>query len=445
MPLTDAACRAAKKAEKPYKLSDGGGLYILVETSGSRLWRQAYRFGGKQKLIALGAYPSITLADARIARDANKALLAKGVDPSDKRRADKIAASAAHLTTFDAVADAWIAKQRETSKSATTLDKLTWIIDLVRPQIGQLQIGAITSSDVLAALRKVEAAGRHGKNRYETTKRCRATLSRVFSYAVAEGLREFDPAAAFAKSGHLTPPPTRSYAAIVDPKAFGALLRAIDGYDGTKETRLALQLLALTALRPGELRQLRWDWVAEDIKQPAITLPPEVMKMRREHKVPLSRQAIAILAELREITGWSSIHAAAGADYVFPNAQPRRLIGKDGMPSKRPALRPMSEGALGSALRRLGYSSDTHVPHGFRSSFSTLANTSRLFDADIIEAALAHSDGNQIRSIYNRATYDADRTRLAQWWSDYLDDLRRAGAVVSIAKARSGAGSRSVA
>jgi integrase len=252
---------------------------------------------------------------------------------------------------------------------------------------------------------------------------------------VAEGLREYDPAAAFAKSGHLTPPPTKSYAAIVAPNAFGALLRAIDDYDGTKETRLALQLLALTALRPGELRQLRWSWVASDVAQPAITLPPEVMKMRREHKVPLSRQALAILAELRDMTGWSTI-TEAGADYVFPNAQPRRRIGKDGNPSKRPALRPMSEGALGSALRRLGFSSDTHVPHGFRSSFSTLANTSRLFDADIIEAALAHSDGDQIRSIYNRATYDADRTRLAQWWSDHCDDLRKSGSVVPIANAR---------
>lgn len=432
MALTDVACRAAKKSEKPYKLSDGGGLYLLVDTGGSRLWRQAYRFGGKQKTIALGIYPHVSLAAARDARDANKRSLAAGIDPSEKRKADKRSAEAAHLTTFNAVADAWLTEQRKAAKSATTLDKLKWIIDLVRPQIGQLQIGVINPSDVLAALRKVEATGRHGKNRYETTKRCRATLSRVFSYAVAEGLREFDPAAAFAKSGHLTPPPTKSYAAIVEPKAFGALLRSIDGYDGNKETRLGLQLLALTALRPGELRQLRWSWAADDIKRPAITLPPEVMKMRREHEVPLSRQAIAILAELREITGWSSIHAAAGADYVFPNAQPRRLIGKDGMPSKRPALRPMSEGALGSALRRLGYSSDTHVPHGFRSSFSTLANTSRLFDADIIEAALAHSDGNQIRSIYNRATYDADRTRLAQWWAEYLDELRGLGRVVQL-------------
>lgn len=432
MALTDAACRAAKKSEKAYKLSDAGGLYLLVETGGSRLWRQAYRFAGKQKTIALGAYPNVSLAAARDARDANKRALAAGIDPSEKRKADKRAAEAAHLSTFNAVADAWLIEQRKTGKSSTTLDKLTWIIDLVRPQLGQLQIGAIAPSDVLAALRKVEATGRHGNNRYETTKRCRATLSRVFSYAVAEGLRQFDPAAAFAKSGHLTPPPTKSYAAIVEPKAFGALLRSIDGYEGKKETRLGLQLLALTALRPGELRQLRWSWVADDINKPAITLPPEVMKMRREHEVPLSRQAIAILAELREITGWSSIHAAAGADYVFPNAQPRRLIGKDGLPSKRPALRPMSEGAMGSALRRLGYLSDTHVPHGFRSSFSTLANTSRMFDADIIEAALAHSDGNQIRSIYNRATYDADRIRLAQWWADYLDELRGHGRVVQL-------------
>lgn len=258
----------------------------------------------------------------------------------------------------------------------------------------------------------------------------------MFSYAVAEGLREFDPAAAFAKSGHLTPPPTKSYAAIVEPNAFGALLRSIDGYDGTKETRLALQLLALTALRPGELRQLRWHWIADDTKKPAITLPAEVMKMRREHRVPLAKQAVAILAQLREMTGWSTMHAEAGADYFFPNAQPRRVVGKDGKPSKRPALRPMSEGALGSALRRLGYASDTHVPHGFRSSFSTLSNSSRLFDADIIEAALAHSDGNQIRSVYNRATYDADRIRLAQWWADHCDDLRKSGNVVPIAKAR---------
>lgn len=436
MPLTDVACRAAKKAEKPYKLSDAGGLYLLVDTTGSRLWRQAYRFGGKQKTIALGAYPHVSLGAARDARDANKRLLAAGIDPSEKRKADKRAAEAANLTTFNALADAWLTKQHETAKSATTLDKLTWIIDLVRPQIGQLQIGAITPLDVLAALRKVEATGRHGKNRYETTKRCRATLSRVFSYAVAEGLREFDPATAFAKSGHLTPPPTKSYAAIVEPNAFGALLRSIDGYDGTKETRLALQLLALTALRPGELRQLRWCWIADDAKKPAITLPAEVMKMRREHRVPLAKQAVAILAQLREMTGWSTMHAEAGADYVFPNAQPRRVVGKDGKPSKRPALRPMSEGALGSALRRLGYASDTHVPHGFRSSFSTLSNSSRLFDADIIEAALAHSDGNQIRSIYNRATYDADRARLAQWWADHVDDMRKSGNVVAIAKAR---------
>ncbi|MCK1758766.1 tyrosine-type recombinase/integrase [Bradyrhizobium sp. 137] len=433
MPLTDVAVRGAKKRDKAYKLSDAGGLYLLVEANGSKLWRHAFRFAGKQKLLSLGKYPLVSLAAAR---DANKRLLAAGIDPSEKRKADERAALAAPLTTFNALADAWLANQRETDKSATTLDKLTWIIDLVRPQIGQLQIGAITSANVLEALRKVEATGRHGKNRYETTKRCRATLSRVFSYAVAEGLREFDPAAAFVKSGHLIPPQTRSYAAIVEPKAFGALLRSIDGYDGTKETRLALQLLALTALRPGELRQLRWSWVTDDIANPAITLPPNVMKMRREHKVPLSQQAIAIIAELRGSTGWSSMHAEVGADYVFPNAQPRRLIGRDGMPSKRPALRPMSEGALGSALRRLGYSSDTHVPHGFRSSFSTLANSSRLFDADVIEAALAHSDGNQIRSIYNRATYDADRARLAQWWADYLDDLRKSGNVVPIAKAR---------
>jgi len=274
--LNDADVKAATVPEgkRVAKLFDGEGLELWVTPVNpnrsrprkdapkfNRRWRFSYRRpGGGRNSISLGGYPALPLAKAREKADDLRRLLRDGTDPGVQRKADKRAAAAAHLTTFNAVSDAWWAKQRETAKSESTLQKLTWIIDLVRPQLGQLQIGAIKPADVLAALRKVEATGRHGKNRYETTKRCRATLSRVFSYAVAEGLREFDPAAAFARSGHLTPPQTRSFAAITEPEAFGALLRAIDGYDGAKETRFALPLLALTALRPGELRQLRWSW-----------------------------------------------------------------------------------------------------------------------------------------------------------------------------------------
>jgi integrase len=190
----------------------------------------------------------------------------------------------------------------------------------------------------------------------------------------------------------------KSYAAITNPTAFGGLLRAIEGYDGSAIVRHALELLTLTALRPGELRQLKWPWVDGDV----ITLPPEVMKSRREHRVYLSRPAVAIFAELRELTGW--------CDFIFP--------------SNRSPKAPMSEGTLGATLRRLGYESDAHVPHSFRSSFSTMANESGLFRHDAIEAALAHGDEDKIRATYNRAGYENERRRLAQWWADRCDELK---------------------
>jgi integrase len=225
-------------------------------------------------------------------------------------------------------------------------------------------------------------------------------MRRVFKLAVNTSRANFDPTATLVGEDVLARPTTQHRAAITEPKAFGALLRAVGGYDGAPETRFGLQLLALTALRPGELRQLRWTWVSEHGGAPAISLPAELMKMRRPHVVPLSKQAAAILTALRELTG--------GSEFVFP--------------SSRSHVRPMSEGTLGAALRRLGYSSTEHVPHGFRSSFSTMANEAKLFDPDIIEAALAH-DTPGVRGIYNRATYDAERRKLAQWWADHCDEM----------------------
>jgi integrase len=244
-------------------------------------------------------------------------------------------------------------------------------------------------------------ATRYGAgSRHETVGRVRETMRRVFKLAVNTSRANFDPTATLVGEDVLARPTTQHRAAITEPKAFGALLRAVGGYDGAPETRFGLQLLALTALRPGELRQLRWTWVSEHGGAPAISLPAELMKMRRPHVVPLSKQAAAILTALRELTG--------GSEFVFP--------------SSRSHVRPMSEGTLGAALRRLGYSSTEHVPHGFRSSFSTMANEAKLFDPDIIEAALAH-DTPGVRGIYNRATYDAERRKLAQWWADHCDEM----------------------
>ena len=412
--LTDAACRTATVPDgaKLAKLNDGEGLFLLVAPvkrhSGrprkdapkfTRRWRFAYRFGGRQNTLALGDYPTVTLAVAREKAEDARKLLAAGDDPSARRKAAKHAAA----NTFDAVADEWLEAQRKRRDlSETTLGKLTWLLSLVRPRLGHLPVAEITPMQCLDALKHLEKRpGRHGRSRHETVGRVRETMRRVFKLAVNTSRANFDPTATLVGGDVLTRPATQHFAAITEPKAFGALLRALGGYDGGPETRLALQLLALTALRPGEQRQLRWSWVSEHGDTPAILLPAEIMKMRRPHVVPLSKQAVAILTELRELTG--------GSEFVFP--------------SSRSHVRPMSEGTLGAALRRLGYENTEHVPHGFRSSFSTMANEGKLFDPDIIEAALAH-DTPGVRGIYNRATYEAERRKLAQWWADRCDELK---------------------
>jgi len=412
--LTDAACRTASVPEgaKLVKLNDGEGLFLLVapvKLHGGRprrdapkftkRWRFAYRFAGRQNTLALGDYPTLTLAVAREKAEDARKLLATGRDPSAHRKAAKHASA----NTFDAVADEWLeAQHKRPGLSEITLGKLTWLLSLIRPRLGHLPIAEITPMQCLEVLKHLEKRpGRHGRSRHETVGRVRETMRRVFKLAVNTSRANFDPTATLVGGDVLTRPTTQHRAAITEPKAFGALLRAVGGYDGAPETRFGLQLLALTALRPGELRQLRWTWVSEHGDAPAISLPAGLMKMRRPHVVPLSKQAVAILTELRELTG--------GSEFVFP--------------SSRSHVRSMSEGTLGAALRRLGYDNTEHVPHGFRSSFSTMANEAKLFDPDIIEAALAH-DTPGVRGIYNRATYDAERRRLAQWWADRCDEMK---------------------
>jgi integrase len=410
MPLSDATCRAAKPADKPYKISDAAGLHLLVEKNGSRLWRQAYRFDGKQKLIALGAYPAVSLADARTARDANKALLAKGVDPSAQRKLDRSAARIARTNTFRIVADELMAKFEAEGDDPKTIEKKKWLIGLVSGDIGNRPIAEIAAPELLDALRKIERRGR-----YESARRARSVAGRVFRYAIAKGRAERDPSGDLV--GALISPKVQHRPAITEPKAVGALLRAIDDIDGQVTTRAALQLIALTFVRPGELRHA--EWKEFDLQGAVWNIPKEKMKMPRPHKVPLSRQAIAIIGDLREVTGTSP--------YLFPQI--------------RSWHRPISDGTLNAALRRLGYDKTQMTAHGFRSTASTLLNESRRsdgrrrWDSDAIERQLAHQEEDEVRGAYNGAEYWEERVPMMQWWADHLDDLRKSGNVLSIGKA----------
>lgn len=401
--LTDAAIRAAKSRDKAYKLSDGRGLHLLVTPTGSRLWRMQYRFGDRQRMIAFGSYADgrgggLSLEAARMKASEARAQLADGIDPAAAKRLDKIAKKVSTTNTFSIVADEYLAKLRAEGRAPATVDKARWLIDLARPQLGQRPIADIKPAEVLTVLQKIAARGRH-----ETARRLRSLISRVSRYAIATARAESDPAAPLV--GALTAPTVTHHAAILDAKAFGGLLRAIDGYDGQSATHAALKLMALLFPRPGELRQA--DWSEFDLANAVWIIPAGRTKMRREHRVPLPRQAVSILNELHKITGPEG--------HVFP--------------SVRTSLRPISDGTLNAALRRLGYGKDEATPHGFRSTASTMLNELG-FDPDVIEAALAHVDGNAVRRAYNRATYWDQRVELMQIWADHLDTLREGAQVI---------------
>lgn len=389
MPLSDLQIKALKPAARPYKHSDGGGLHLLVSPTGSKLWRIAYRFGGKQKLLALGAYPAVSLADARARRDEAKSLLSRNVDPSVKSKLDRIAATTSRATTFDAIADELIAKAGREGRADATLTKKRWLVSLVRPDLGARPINEITAAEVLVPLRRVEAAGN-----YETARRLRAIVGQVFRYAIATARAENDPT--FGLRGALTSPKVTHRAALTDWKRFGALVRSIETYEGSAETRAALKLLALLYPRPGELRQAEWSEF--EMAERVWTIPAARTKMRREHRKPLPDAAIAILEEVKSRSGSGQL--------VFP--------------AIHTTVRPMSENTLNSALRRMGYSKDEMTSHGFRASASSLLNESGLWDSDAIEAELGHLGTNEVRRAYHRAAYWDERVRMTNWWAEQL-------------------------
>ena len=393
MPLTDATIRVLKPKVKPYKVSDFEGLFMTVKPTGSRLWHFKYRIDGKEKLLSIGVYPEITLAQARGKKDEARALLASGKDPGDAKKDQQRQERARRGNTFEVMAHEFSAKAIAEGRAAATQVKTEWLLNMAIASFGRRPITDVTAPMILACLRKVEAKGNH-----ETAKRLRAKIGAVFKYAVAVGLAETDPT--FALQGALIRPKTKPRAAITDKAQLGGLLRATDGFQGQTATRLGLMLLALLVPRPGELRKAKW--VEFDIKAKIWSIPAERMKMRRAHQVPLPAQAVAVLEELRNLTG--------SGEYVLP--------------SLRTPTRTMSENTLNVALRIMGYSGDEMTSHGFRATFSTLANESGLWHPDAVERALAHVDENAVRRAYARGQHWEERVRMADWWAGLLDDLR---------------------
>ena len=399
MALSDTLIRSSKTEISAYKLSDAGGLFLLVNPSGSKLWRLKYRFHGSEKLLALGAYPDVSLKQARARRDEAKQLLADGIDPSMDKKRKASDAMVALGNTFTAIAEEFIAKKVQEGLSDATLTKLRWYRSLLEKAIGGLPVSDIEPAMVLAALRQIERKGN-----YESSKRTRAFADRVFRYAIVTSRAKTNPAVGLGDA--LISGKVKHHAALIDPAAVGGLMRAIEAYDGSLQIKLALQILPHVFVRPGELRHAEWSEFEFD--KALWLIPAGKMKMRSDHVVPLSRQVVEYLTELANFK--------TGSAYLFP--------------SFMTAHKPISENTLNTALRRMGFTQDEMTSHGFRSTASTLLNESGLWSPDAIERALAHKGSDRVRSIYHRGAHWDERVKMAQWWSDYLDRLRNGGEIV---------------
>lgn len=413
MPLTDIACRNAKPGNRPRKLADGGGLYLLVNQSG-KYWRWDYRFAGKRKTMALGTYPEVPLATQRDrtgkalsigAREKlaeARAVLGSGVDPMLARKQEKLTRAHASATGFEAVAREWHAKFGQRWAPATAAKILGQLEQGVFPWLGARPVGEVTAPELLAVLRRIESRGA-----LETAHRVKQNCGRVFRYAIATGRAERDPAADL--SGALPPVKEAHHAAVTEPQGVGELLKAIDAFSGTFIVKCALRLAPLLFVRPGELRQAEWAEI--DLDAARWVIPAERMKMRQAHLVPLSAQAVAVLREIHPLTGHGRL--------VFPGV--------------RDHDRPLSENTLNQALRRIGYAPDEMTAHGFRSIASTLLNEQG-WNPDAIERQLAHAERNAIRGAYNRAELLPERVRMMQAWADYLDGLKAGAVIVPIGR-----------
>lgn len=398
--LSQSAAKNAKPKDKAYKLSSGGGLFLLVNPDGSKWWRLKYRrpVTGKENLLSLGTLDDVTAKKAQEKRQEARDLLAAGIDPGEARKESQRTRKEAAENSFAAIAAEWLAKQH---LAPATLGKARWTFDdLVNPYIGQRPIAAIEAPELLRMLHRIESRGAR-----ETAHRTRQRCAQVFRYAIATGRADRDPCADL--RGALAPVKVKHRAAITDPVKIGELLRAIDGYTGGPVVGAALKLAPLLFVRPGELR--RMEWAELDFDGAEWRIPADKMKMREEHIVSLPAQALAILRDLQSLTGRSR--------YVFPGARSPRL--------------PMSEAAINAALRRMDFDKDTMTGHGFRAMASTRLNEMG-WPVDAIERQLSHAERNKVRAAYNRAQYIEERRRMMQAWADYLDGLRTGAQVIPI-------------
>lgn len=403
MPLTDTAIRSTKPTEKQQKLYDSGGLFLLVTPAGQRYWRFKYRFAGKEKALALGVYPDVSLATARKKRDAARQKLAEGVDPSEAKRADKREARIVAANSFEVVARGWMNERKTVVEIAQYEKTLARFENDVLPWLGKRPVAEIDAPEVLAVLRRIDSRGA----RY-TAHRVRSEISRVFRYGIKEGYCRTDPAGDLV--GAIPPAQTRHFAAITEPKKVGEMLRAFDGFSGTFPVLCALKIAPMVFVRPGELRKAEWSQFDLDKGEWRYL----VTKTITEHLVPLATQAVEILRQLYALTG-------AGR-YVFPGARDRN--------------RPMSEAAINAALRRLEYDTRTEITgHGFRAMARTILHEELEQKPEVIEHQLAHTVPDNLGSAYNRTKFIRERRVMMQKWADYLDQLKAGAKVLPIAAA----------
>ena len=392
MPLTDTAIRATKPSQKQQKLFDGSGLYLLLFPNGSKVWRFKYHFQGREKLISLGSYPAVSLKDAREKASEARKALGSGKDPSAQRQQSKLH----HKNTFEILAREWYEKQAPAWSKTHAVTVMRRMETDLFPHIGAKPVSAIMPTELLALLRKIESRGA-----VTVARMARSLCSGVFRYAVMTGRAERDPAGDI--RGAITARPTKNRAAITDPEKVGRLMLAIDAYSGEFSVRCALQFMALTFCRPVEI--LHAEWSEFDFANSVWRIPASKMKMSRDHLVPLSKQAIAVLETMRQYS--------SEGQYVFPGLRRGKAV--------------MRSQTLVAALRRMGFGKEETCAHGFRAMASTLLNEQG-YPPDVIERQLAHVPNNQVRAAYNRAEYLPERRKMMQAWSDYLDKLKKAAA-----------------
>lgn len=399
MALSDVAVRNAKPGEKPIRMFDGGGLYLEVAPTGGKLWRLKYRFGGKEKLLALGKYPDVSLKDARERRDEARKLLANEVDPSENRKQQRSAKAERSANSFEVVAREWIAKNTPTWAASHTSKIVRRLEMYVYPWLGGKPIADITAPDLLAMARRIESKGA-----IETAHRALQNCGQVFRYAVATGRAERDPTGDL--RGALQPVTSKHMAAVTEPHKVAELLRTFDTYQGTLTVRCALQLAPLVFVRPGELRTAEWKEVDLDAAEWRYI----ASKKGNAHIVPLSHQSVAILREIQALTG--------DGRYVFPSA--------------RSSERPMSDNAILAAMRRLGIAKDEMSGHGFRAMARTILDEVLAFRPDLIEHQLAHAVRDPNGRAYNRTAHMPERRKMMQSWADYLDKLKAGAEVIPL-------------